>query len=395
MSRLGLGIAAAILLACACTGSHKDEEPLEPTRADLTGAFAIALQADPDYGWNQIVKITAGGTEPVLSTSYPTWFLTDSTTHFIAVGFERVVGTNGESFYCGHVAIPKDAAGGPVKCLTPGDDFGGFDGTEYWAEPVTTRGSEVFFGLTARVGENLENLQDQIRRWDGISDTTTTIMAIGGVRWASVTNSAGNMCATQGQGTFYCGEPEVGTYEEVVVPGDGHYFRIGRYLIGDEQTLDLADQSMVATTGGGSVPYFVNFERKIVAMPDGTFVGLDDELELVHISAPNRLQRIGTNGSGHFDAFFGFASFGYGYRSASEDLRRIDLTALTVGTANFLSSLGMLSVNGIQLTTNDRLRVDGTGTNGFPAIVFLDVNTGEISSDTSEGPTINQIYSLE
>lgn len=95
---------------------------------------------------------------------------------------------------------------------------------------------------------------------------------------------------------------------------------------------------------------------------------------------------------GTWQRFPSGGAFGYAY--GNNDLRRVDVVAATVGTTNLLGPSGLLEVTGMWFSTEDRIRIDGTGSNGLPVIVLVDLLTGTVTTGTSAAPTFSTVVAV-
>lgn len=386
-------LVTCVAMACSGGGGGGDDDDdgtsptptptgVQATTASLSGAVTVAIQVAAAFGpgtENTLVAVdSAGNVTVVLSSPFDAQFLVLSSTHLLVVGQGTVLTEAQEEVSCTLLAIPLEADGDPVLCV---NTFPSGGGIEY--PGVATRGSEVFFTLF-----DSSQGRSELRRWDGVATQTELLLSLTttlGQPFASA--DAPNVCVARGSidpATLRCSDPGAPNWVTHLVSPNPGTLGIGRFVLTQGPALDLLDQSIVVSSGGAGIPYPA---KNVHPTPDGGFIGLGSG-SLWKVRPPPA-PRVNL---GSWQRFLSGGAYGYAY--ANNDLRRVDVIAAVVGSANLLGASGLLEVTGMWFSTEDRIRIDGTGSNGLPTSVLVDLQSGAVTTATSGSPAFSSVFAV-
>ena len=362
-------------------------------------AFGPTLSCSEYLPTGELVGLdSAGNPTPLLSRPYQAAHLTLTSSNLVVRGNGIVqdIGT-GDLFDCCILAIPRSSTVSSVRCLseyTPESTEGGgfFDSRS----GIVTSGDTVYF--------EAGNATDDVLRWDGVSDFTETVLHVAGLKTVHAATGASNLCATFQDPDYsaICGQPIVGSFS--VIPFDSPTVQIGDAVWSLTESLDLKTLTKMSLPEPVHFGY-TNTPAPLIRLQDGSQLALAQlpartTVYVTRLAAPDIVEPIPTptppsNGPWWWEHMVGTQNWavvsGYVYGTGEKDLRFIDLSTLTMSTANLLASVNLLQVEGMHFAGPTLLQIDGTGTNGLPATVFIDAATGEV---TDAPPAESQYFQV-
>lgn len=427
-----IAFVASTLVVTACSGGgggaddddDDDGTTTTPTATPTPAAFAGAVGAASalavlqgplttaafgsggEFAASELVAIdSAGNVTHVFNEVHPTWGFVLTSSHVVASGnFLGVHDTDGNSLDCYLVAIPRTASGGPAQCLSqevvgtyaPGEAFS----NGHYDEPgIASDGLSVYFTM-------FENTQgkSELRGWDGISDSTDLLVqldATDGSRFYTPFAAQGveNVCAlasavNSAAGKLVCGDPSLANWSQAPMgasPVLAETMQLGNLVVSTDKKVDLADLTVADRVAGGSNGGLPKTRAKTVFTGDGGAVGIGYGNSYFRVDPNGDTSTL--DGTAPWERLLGGAAYGWLYGGG--ELRRFDMFDGTLGATNYLSQTTMLQVTGMAYSTEDRLRLDGTGAAGGPVVVAIDTSSGAISVISEDIPRLGPIVPLE
>jgi hypothetical protein len=396
---------AVVGVACGDSRSSSSPQPTpSPLRADLTGAVGVGILREqvpssqpsaPSVG--ELAAYAVDGTvQPVFDRPHEAHHLTELPNYIIVNGSfpDAFVDTNGVSRTCRLVAVPKDANGGPVECLST-EEVGAYgipalpEGNK---SGMDVRGATLFF-VTSRTTYGTSEL----RRWNEGSDTTdpliTLVSPVDGnndLKQPFAIDGATNICVSTYR-KLYCGDPDLSSYAVMDVmnqdvPPDT--FRLGGLVLTTYSVVRLSDLQISPRTG------FVlpSTADRTLLLTSGGAVGISRVDELVQIAANGNSTTL--DASTTYARLVGSGDRGYIYSDAG--LFDVDLHAGIVGTSDLLGMVQMLDVTDLTYTNDpNTLRLDGTGSGGGPVAVFVNTSNGDVEQVAQPLPGFGAVIPIQ
>lgn len=431
-------LSTLVLSVAACSGGGDDDDDDDdgggtPLTGDVSGAVGLALLKPADepasgasFGevapvdtngepFFTLVKIDGdGNVDPVFNQLRPIHWVEVNDTHVAVSGrFDDVTvlqaGSGGEaSIDCKLVVFPRTATGETVTCLTaaspgfPGNDPLLTEGVPIDYPGFTARGTDVFF--TDLIQPSPTEGVTKLWRWQGGSDVIDLMLQLedplalaqpfaadGGSHVCAVSHAGGH---PNGEETLYCSPLAAANWQ--VAPEDAGGFAdrralvLGATLVTGWSRVNLMTGEVVET-GSQALPSGRRHTihrgteafgiRKDIAATGGDLVFVNSAGGVV-LDASVDWELIAGQGNG---------AFVYG----TSQLRRLDFGTRTLEAENLLGSTTLLQVTDMSITTDDRIRLDGTTSAGFPAIVLVNTSSGEVTVTEEDVPRFQSVVPLQ
>lgn len=439
---------ASVLLAfvvCVLPGcENKGGGGAATLSGDMTGATSVAIykaapdapqmqsfgepppsETPPAESFSTLVKIDADGNlGAVFNQQRPVFAVKVTTTHVVAFGDFHDIraqvadGEDEKAIDCYLVAFPRNATGEAVKCLSqvpigvyplhPDSTYLGSNRVDKDPLGFSVRGADVYFTDATLYGSVSGELDTHLWRWSGGSDQIELLLQFDA---DAFTDNFSEPHVIE-NGGFACVQTV--------------HFNIDFRVLCSPIAPPLDWQNTGATTGGGEsgISYGLSLVMgtnlvltgSVVSLVDGTTTATSRSLprdrsvtlragedvfgisgtaesggSLIHVSADGT----GTvlNGALDWDLIVGRGNYGYVY--GDNELRRIDLAAAVLGTANLLGGTTLLNVTDMSLSSGPNIRIDGTTNTGIPSIVLINTSSGEITVTEEDVPRFLSVTPLE
>lgn len=436
-------VVLSVALSSVMSGCEKPDSGGAATLSgDMTGATGLAVTKPsasasfqafgeatptptPAEPFSTLVKIDENGVpSPVFNQQRQVFGVILSPSHVVVAGnFHDVRATVAEgedekAIDCYLVAFPRSATGEAVKCLSErptGRHLLGSDSPD--PDPplgMAVRGEDFYF--TVAYGESEES---QVWRWTGGADQVELLLQFAPESPAKF----GEVHAMENAG-FVCVQTLPNVYwEALCTPVDTldwqpssatseqgfsqHSLTLGTNLLLAGSILHLTDATVTPSTVNtlpagprntirvGNVAYGVTAGN---TAPSETGC-LGPNACLVRLQSDGTLTIFGETSPGSntsaldWERIVGADEVAYVY--GESDLRRFDMAAAVLGTANLLGSTSLLNITDMSLSTTPLIRIDGTTSAGLPSIVLINTSSGSITVTEEDVPRFVSVTPLD
>ena len=163
-------------------------------------------------------------------------------------------------------------------------------------------------------------------------------------------------------------------------------FRTGNFLIG-HHTINLSTGDIERT----STSFYPYSRFDLCQLSDGGVVGIDGlESSLMMASRLGVVSTIDDLSNWEKVISDGVYCWVYG----TGGLKRVDLSNGSLGATNYLEGTDMLQVTNMAVTSDNKIRIDGTASNGNSVIIYTDRDTGEVEVSTVSFPRFVSVIPL-